>query len=276
MPNDTRLKVTPQLAVGICLTLFGVLLTLDRLHVVAASESLRMWPALLIILGTSLFVHGRDARSRVRGLVLIFIGAWLLLNVLGVLRAGFWELFWPFAIILLGARLIMQTLAPASPTGEWGDPATIVRRAIGRRSRWADRWSTPLSEETQGTAPSLQRDGGTVSLFAVLGHSTRTSSDKRFRGGEMTAFMGGCQLDLRQAAIAPGEEAIINVLAMMGGHEIAVPPAWTVASEVIPLLGGVEDKRLPPIEATPPAVGEARPRLVIRGVVVMGGLTIKS
>lgn len=252
MPIDTRLKLTPQLAMGICLTLFGVLLTLDRLHVVAASESLRMWPALLIIVGTSLFVHGRDSRSRIRGLIVIFIGAWLLLNALGVLRAGFWELFWPFAIIVLGARLIMQTL--------------------GR----ADRWSMPPSDGIQDLAPSLQSDGGTVSLFAVLGHSKRTSHDKRFRGGEMTAFMGGCQLDLRQAAIAPGEEAIVNLFAMMGGHEIWVPPAWTVATEVVPLLGGVEDKRLPPIEATPLPAGEARPRLVIRGVVVMGGLTIKS
>ena len=34
---------------------------------------------------------------------------------------------------------------------------------------------------------------------------------------------------------------------MMGGHEVWVPQGWTVVNDVMPILGGVEDKRLPPV-----------------------------
>ena len=35
----------------------------------------------------------------------------------------------------------------------------------------------------------------------------------------------------------------------MAGHEIWVPTSWTVLSDVVPIIGGVDDKRLPPLEA---------------------------
>ena len=88
--------------------------------------------------------------------------------------------------------------------------------------------------------------------------------------------MGGTQLDLRQATIEPGHEAVINVFTLMGGHELWVPSEWMVVSDVIPLLGGVDDKRLPPIDPAARRPDDAHPRLVLRGMVVMGGLTIKS
>jgi Cell wall-active antibiotics response 4TMS YvqF len=113
-------------------------------------------------------------------------------------------------------------------------------------------------------------------MFSVLGSDRRTSRDKPFRGGDVTSFIGGTQLDLRQAIIEPGEQAEINIFVMMGGHELWVPSSWTVVVEVMPLLGGVEDKRLPPVLDPARAPNEAAPRLVLRGIVVMGGLTIKN
>jgi hypothetical protein len=48
-------------------------------------------------------------------------------------------------------------------------------------------------------------------------------------------------------------------------------------NEVMPVLGGVEDKRLPPVVNTASAVvNAAPPRLVLRGVVALGGLAIKN
>ena len=76
--------------------------------------------------------------------------------------------------------------------------------------------------------------------------------------------------------IEPGEQAVINVFAMMGGHEVWVPSGWTVVSEVMPVLGSVEDKRLPGARRDTASPNRRTPRLVLRGVVVMGGLTIKS
>jgi hypothetical protein len=47
-----------------------------------------------------------------------------------------------------------------------------------------------------------------------------------------------------------------------------VPPDWEVVNEISALLGGVDDKSA----HTPPF----RHRLVLRGIVVMGGVEVKS
>src|SRR5262245_4618085 len=130
MPSETRPRVTPQLAVGFCLLLFGVLLTLDCLDVVAAAESFRFWPVLLVVLGAGVFAAARDGSGRAWGFVLALVGAWLLLNMLGVVRVRFWELFWPLAIIAVGASLIMQAFGRGGlPSGLQPSEWTIVKPA---------------------------------------------------------------------------------------------------------------------------------------------------
>ena len=95
----------------------------------------------------------------------------------------------------------------------------------------------------------------------------RGSNASTFRGGELAAFMGGCEIDLRQAAIHG--EAVLDVFAMWGGIEIRVPENWTVIGRVMPLLGGFDDATRPPKEATDH-------RLIVRGVVLMGGVEVKN
>ena len=56
---------------------------------------------------------------------------------------------------------------------------------------------------------------------------------------------------------------------MMGGFEIRVPETWNVIVELIPFMGGYEDKTRHP--ADPSA-----PRLRVRGFVMMGGVEIKN
>jgi hypothetical protein len=185
---------------------------------------------------------------------MIAIGSLLLLNALGLVRVRVWELFWPLIIVLVGARLILQ-----GP-----DRWRARRRFRGLHEGLATPGSGASSSE------------GTISMFSVLGGSQRTSNDNPFRGGDITSIIGGTQLDLRQATIEPGGQAVVNVFAMMGGHEVWVPSGWTVVSEVTPILGGVEDKRLPALDTSPRPSNEAAPRLVLRGIVLLGGLIIKS
>jgi hypothetical protein len=56
---------------------------------------------------------------------------------------------------------------------------------------------------------------------------------------------------------------------MWGGIEILVPPEWSVVSMGTPILGAFEDKTRPPQQA-------GGPRLVVKGVVIMGGVEIKN
>jgi hypothetical protein len=233
MREGARPNVTPQLAIGIFIMIAGVLLTLERLHVLDAVGLFRLWPAAVIAVGSSMLIRG-DRKSRFWGWTLVILGCWLLLNTLGIVHVTFGQLIWPLILTFVGVRLVTHAM--------------------------------------RGTSGSAQ---GMGSLMAVMGESKRASTGEPFRGTQMTAVMGGCQLDLRQAVLAPGEEAVIDVFAVMGGHELWVPGGWTVISEVTPIMASVDDKRLSSLPA-PGGASEPPPRLLLRGTLLMGGLTIKN
>ena len=89
----------------------------------------------------------------------------------------------------------------------------------------APRWS---GRGCAGGAAAAERStdaNSTISGVAVLGGGHRGNNSRSFRGGELTAVMGGCEIDLRQAAIEG--EAVIDVFALWGGIEIRVPEDWT-------------------------------------------------
>jgi predicted membrane protein len=218
---------------------------------IEAAASLRLWPVILIGFGAWKIIEHRESGRTTGGYVLVIVGTLLLLNNWGLVRVRFWELIWPAIIIFVGAKLIMQT-----------------------RGKRRDAQSTPPSPGDMPPRPTAS-GSGRVSLSSIFGNSQRASNDRPFRGGDMTSIVGGTRLDLRQATIEPGGEAVIDVFTIMGGHEIWVPPGWTVVSEVIPVLGSVEDKRLPAIDATPVS-SEAQPRLVLQGLVMLGGLIVKN
>jgi predicted membrane protein len=106
----------------------------------------------------------------------------------------------------------------------------------------------------------------TFTSTAFLSGIERRISSLDFRDAEASAFMGGVNLDFRDATME-GNEAEIDVSAIMGGIEIRVPRTWTVINRVTPIMGGVEDHT----HAT-----DGNKRLVIEGTVLMGGLSIKN
>ena len=105
----------------------------------------------------------------------------------------------------------------------------------------------------------------------------RVHAAEAFRDTEITAIMGGVQLDLRRAQLPAGAEAVIDLLAVMGGVELLLPPDWHVSAPFTAILGGIEDKRLVEPASVIEAAGvqPGRPRLVIRGFVLMGGVNIR-
>jgi hypothetical protein len=55
--DETRLRVTPNLAYGICLVVIGTALILDRLELVEAARILRYWPVGLVLIGLTLVIQ---------------------------------------------------------------------------------------------------------------------------------------------------------------------------------------------------------------------------
>lgn len=103
-------------------------------------------------------------------------------------------------------------------------------------------------------------------ILAFLGGATRKGGWTPARRVDAVALMGGLELDFREARFAPGATEL-NVIAIMGGVEILVPPDINVECDGIGLLGGFEavDNRV----ARPD-----HPTLRISGLALMGGVEV--
>ena len=124
------------------------------------------------------------------------------------------------------------------------------------------------------SAPNLDPDR--VNATAILGGITEPNASRDFRGGRLTAFLGGVSVNLRQAGIIE-KPARIHVSAILGGVEISVPQHWNVKKDVHPIAGGVDERRSPVQDHhddnIPP---DNAPDLVVTGSVFLGGLLIRD
>ena len=251
------------------------------------------------------------APNAVVGLGLALVGVALLLDRARIIDAGEMLAYWPVLLILFGAAIMWQAVRGGDPAANGKRPRPIIgpglvlvlviasilgSQAWERRDRFAHRAG---SED----APSI---------FSIMGNTHSVNHSQAFRGGDVTSVMGGSRLDLREAKMAPGEEATVDVFGLMGEVEILVPEEWVVDLRVQPVMGGVKDSRpfsardsgflyfnqdqpgddggapaaapapsadAPKETATPveaPAEGGPPPRLVVRGFVMMGALKIRS
>src|SRR5215510_16214538 len=222
--TSTRVRISGQLVAGLVVAGLGVLFTLDNLHLVHAREVLRYWPAILLVVGISQVLQARSIAGMVGGSIWILFGGILLGQRLNLISNAL--RFWPLTLVAIGAYVVWQSM--------------------NRREVHAGDGS--------------QR----VSAVAVLGGVDRRVTSSSFQGADVTAFMGGGKLDLREATMA-GNEAIVDILAVMGGFEIYAPETWNVTVDMVPIMGGYEDKTRHP--ADPSA-----PRLRVRGFLMMGGV----
>jgi Cell wall-active antibiotics response 4TMS YvqF/Domain of unknown function (DUF5668) len=294
--------ITPQLIVGIFIIFIGVIFTLDELGIAPAMSYLRYWPTALIAIGIIKLIQARDGGGAFVGLMLTLAGAWLQAEELNLLHISLADV-WPLGLVLLGGYLVWQGLRPRPParprrvpesdpfgplppledvsassfTGFGG--STVGERdstaessadqpaAREKRNRGADRGAGCSGRRSAEPNVRVTDSHSTMSAVAILGAVTRGNNSRSFRGANLVAIMGGLEIDLRNAAI--DGDAVIDVFAMWGGIEIRVPQDWIVSSQVVPLMGGVEDKTRPPQGAT-------AHRLALRGAAFMGGIEIKN
>jgi predicted membrane protein len=280
MDSEPRFLITPRLVAGVGIALLGLILTLDRLQLLDAGRVLRYWPVGLMVVGGLMLAQGGYRGQTIRGIILFAVGTWMFLYNERLLPAPIWELFWPIILIVVGVSMALR------PRGR------TLREIRGRVRDRFDHDSGTASFGA-GAAPftaeeARYRDAAAVSgvydntphlsIFSVWSGVRRISNASGFTGADITAIMGGAKLDLRMARIAEGQEAIIDVTAVMGGVEIVVPSTWSVATPLVPFMGGLEDKRLPPlpVDGKIPVPDAKTPRLVIRGFVMMGGVVLSS
>lgn len=93
------------------------------------------------------------------------------------------------------------------------------------------------------------------------------STAERLRSGIVISGMGGVEMDLRGATLAP-EGAHLRITTVMGGVDVRVPDTWDVRFSGRAIMGGND------------AVGlvdrPGRPELTIDCLTVMGGTQIRA
>ncbi len=220
----------------------------------------------------------RDLRVTPRvvlGLCVMTAGLALALDSLGLLDAGMIFRFWPLGLIAVGvvkwlspapqtmsaffwitagAALLLVTLGHMSFGGVWA----VILFILGANIAWKALRPVANPRDPSAALDLLQFMGGTKTVV--------TTND--FKGGQATAVMGGCEIDLRHASMPEGRSAVLDTFAFWGGIEIRCPDDWEVISQGSAALGGfVNNARSQP---------GAKRRLIVTGLAIMGGVEVKN
>jgi len=211
----------------------------------------------------------------VLGLGVMLAGLVLALDSLGLVEGGALFRFWPLALvavgivkwlspapqrmsalfwIIAGVACLLMTLGHMSFAGVWA----VILFLVGAKITWK-----ALRPMTAPTDPAAALD-----LLQFMGGTKTVVTTTDFKGGQATAVMGGCEIDLRHASMPEGRAAVLDTFAFWGGIEIRVPDDWEVVSQGSAALGGfVNNARSQP---------GARRRLVVTGLAIMGGVEVKN
>ena len=223
---------------GAFIVLIGLFALLDNLHLFDSRLVQPYWPLVFVALGGLKLAGARRPGGVLMGAALIAVGGAMTLQNLGLIHFE-WRQMWPLALIWAGLSVITKGFVV---------PGDVTNRAAA------------------GQREERLEHGARIDASATMSGLVLKNDSQEFSGGEINVVMGSVEIDLRQAAVAA--EAVLNLSVVMGGVEIRVPREWSVVINGSPLLGGMEDKTVPPM-----SLGK---RLVIEGSVVMGGVEISN
>jgi Domain of unknown function (DUF5668) len=285
MTPPRTVEVTPHTLIGVSLALLGVVLTLDNLGFVEAKAVLRFWAIVPMLVGCVYVVQGREMRDWIVGAGWLAIGTMFLLRSLDVFRFRLAD-FLPLFLVAIGLKFMFgrrrhrrdrrwagmpdpsQPSPPPVP-GPFGPMGDVVFGPRFDPMSGSGDSSGAGAPHDYGAAPSYGQgnaQGQVLRVFAMM-----FGADRRHVGPlahvEVSAVMGGCDIDLRDAAPS-AQPLVIQVFAMWGGIDIRVPPGWLVQNEAWPILGGIVDS------TTRPAIPTHR--VILRGNAFMGGVEVKN
>jgi len=129
------------------------------------------------------------------------------------------------------------------------DPVPVARRSANNPVV-----AGPASERAVAILSGFERKG----VWVVPEHFS------------LFAFMGGAELDLRQAKFA-AKEVVLTINAIMGGAEITVSPSTHVVLEGVGIMGGYAG----PPSTDAAELDDASLVVRIRGFALMGGVSVR-
>jgi predicted membrane protein len=215
------------------------------------------WQMLLIVIGIIMgFATGFRGG---KWLILILIGSLFLLDEF-LPNFSFHRFLWPAGIIIVGIFLMIRPGRYQHRFRHWHD--------------WQDRMGNSQpgdpgydQKNFTGSGKNFSSDGF-IDATTVFGGVHRTVVSKDFKGGDITVFMGGTEINLSQADIIG--IARLDITQIMGGTKLIVPAHWEIRSELTTVFGNIEDKRQQTAVTNPDKV------LIIDGTSIFGGIEIRN
>lgn len=238
------------------------------------------WPVLLIAIG---IFSGLTHAFRGPGwLIMILVGTFFLMDHL-IPGIDVHRFIWPAAIIAVGLIMLIRPKKPHWMEHEWHEKwSQRDRERWQRRRAWRgypgfpEMGTNPSDTAAQNTGSAGNTGSGSRSFSSedfidattVFGSIHKNILSKNFKGGDITVFMGGAEINLSQADIQG--TASIDITQIMGGTKIIVPSNWEIRSQLTSVFGNIEDKRQNITNYDPNKV------LIIDGSSVFGGIEIRN
>ena len=222
--------------ISLAIIIAGVILLAENLGMDIHIDVWEWWPLIIIFIGIGQVIRPSAHRQPLSGIILIFVGLVFLGNSLDVFYFDLGDL-WPVFLILAGLSML-------------------------RHHSWKK--NSEMSDQDR------------LNLSMVLGGGEYRLTSKKFKGGKITAIMGGGTLDLTNAEMETNEVEI-GVFALMGGLEIRIPKHWHLNVSATPIMGGVEDKtHNAHTENNGLDMPQTGKRLTIIGSLILGGLEVRN
>lgn len=192
------------------------------------------WQMAVILAGVYLLY-----KSFLKGFLIIAIGTYFILPLTGMIQPINIEKMWPALLILIGALILFGS----------GFKKKNKKNITFMK--------TSLNEEL-------------FEITTIMGGDSRQLSSYDFKGGKITAIMGGVELDMTNCYLSK-EGCIIDLSVVMGGISLKISREWNIKSEITPIMSGIEDEDQysDNVHIDPAAT------IILRGSVVMGGIEIK-
>jgi predicted membrane protein len=243
-------------------------------------EWLFSWQMLLIVIG--IFSGLAHAFRGPGWLIMIMVGTFFLLDQL-IPGLDIHRFIWPAVIIVVGLIMLIRPKKPHWMDHHWHERWNQKEKERWQRRRqgrgypgFTDMGPNPGNVPDSG-ASNIGSTGPDSKSFSsedyidattVLGGIHKNILSKNFKGGDITIFMGGAEINLSQADIQG--TAALDITQIMGGTKLIVPSNWEVRSQLTSVFGNIEDKRQ--------NIGNTDPQkvLIIDGTSVFGGIEIRN
>lgn len=246
VPKNTRIG---NFLAGIVVIVVGITLLNKQQQWIELPYWVYTWKMLLVAIGV-FSAFKKMFRSSFWLVWVIVGGLFLLEDIFPAISIK--DYIWPIIIIIAGLFLMFSSpkKCHANYKASWWH---------NKKKEWKHTEDYELNYNKEDYLDSVSMFGGIKKKVI----------SKDFKGGEITNIFGGAEIDLSQADIQG--KISLEITQVFGGTRLVVPSHWVVQSELVALLGAIEDRsQNKNIHTDPNKV------LLLRGNTVFGGIDIRN